>query len=80
MAGTATDSKAGDSLQGQRKEVHHGRTAAAWVGSMVAMVAFILGGVAVVIQFWPLFWAAVALLVIGLVATRVLQVTGHGAT
>lgn len=69
-----------DSPSGPAKHIHHGRTAAAWVGSMVAMVAFLIGGIAVVMQFWPLFWGAVILLVVGLVVTRVLQVTGHGAT
>ena len=61
------------------KHVHHGRTAAAWAGSMLAMVAFILGGVAVMMQNWVLFGVAVVILVVGLVATKVLQVRGHGA-
>ena len=31
------------------KHVHHGRTLAAWIGTTLALVAFILGGIAVVI-------------------------------
>jgi uncharacterized membrane protein YccF (DUF307 family) len=46
---------------------------------MLAMVAFILGGVAVMMQNWVLFGVAVLILVVGLVATKVLQVRGHGA-
>jgi hypothetical protein len=61
------------------KHVHHGRTVAAWVGTTVAMVAVIVGGIAVVIQNWPLFWASVGLVVVGLIATKVLQVMGYGA-
>ena len=61
------------------KHVHHGRTAAAWAGSMLAMVAFILGGVAVMMQNWVLFSVAVLLIVAALVATAVLQKLGHGA-
>ena len=61
------------------KHVHHGRTAAAWVGTSIAMAAFLLGGIAVVIQNWPMFWVSVALLVVSLIATKVLQVMGHGA-
>jgi uncharacterized membrane protein YidH (DUF202 family) len=61
------------------KHVHHGRTLAAWVGTSLALVAFILGAVGVVIQNWVLFWIAAALLVVGLVATVVLQKLGHGA-
>ena len=62
-----------------RKDVHHGRTLAAWVGTTVALVAFILGGIAVMIQNWPLFWISAGLLVLGLIATKVLQVMGYGA-
>ena len=61
------------------KHVHHGRTLAAWTGTSIAMVAFIVGGIAVVIQNWPLFWACVALLVVAVIATKVLQVMGYGA-
>jgi hypothetical protein len=61
------------------KHVHHGRTLAAWIGSTIAMVAFIVGGIAVIIQNWPLFWASVGLLVVAVIATKVLQVMGHGA-
>jgi hypothetical protein len=61
------------------KHVHHGRTTAAWVGTTIAMAAFLLGGIAVVIQNWPMFWISVALIVIALIATKVLQVMGHGA-
>jgi hypothetical protein len=61
------------------KHVHHGRTLAAWVGTTIATIAFIIGGIAVVIQLWPLFWVSVGLLVVALIATKVLQVMGHGA-
>ena len=61
------------------KHVHHGRTGAAWAGSMLAMVAFILGGIAVILQNWVLFSVAVLLIVAALVATAVLQRLGHGA-
>jgi hypothetical protein len=63
----------------QARHVHHGRTQAAWVGSMLAMVAFILGGVAVMMQNWILFAIAVVIIVVALVATKVLQVLGRGA-
>jgi hypothetical protein len=62
------------------KHVHHGRTAAAWAGTLIALVAFIIGGLAVVFQNWPLFWiGGVGLLIVSLIVTKVLQVTGHGA-
>lgn len=62
------------------KHVHHGRTIAAWTGSVLAMAAFVLGGIAMVLgPNWVLFSIAVAILVVALIATKVLQVMGHGA-
>lgn len=61
------------------RHVHHGRTAAAWAGSMLAMVAFIIGGIAVMMQNWVMFGVAVVILIAAAVATKVLQVRGHGA-
>jgi hypothetical protein len=67
------------SAAGPDKHVHHGRTGAAWVGSLVAMVATIMGGIGVMTQNWVLFWIAFAIMLVGLVAAKILQATGHGA-
>ena len=61
------------------KHVHHGRTLAAWTGAGVSLLAFILGGIAVVVPIWPLFWVSVGLIVVALIATVVLQRMGYGA-
>ena len=61
------------------KNVHHGRTVAAWTGSIIGLVAFIVGAIAVVIQNWPMFWGAVGLAVVALIVTVVLQRMGYGA-
>ena len=61
------------------KHVHHGRTLAAWTGSTIGLVAFIVGAIAVVIQNWPLFWAAGVLAAVALIVTVVLQRMGYGA-
>jgi len=61
------------------KHIHHGRTMAAWVGSLTATTAILIGGIALILQNWPMFWAGAVLLVLAVVATRVLQVMGHGA-
>jgi divalent metal cation (Fe/Co/Zn/Cd) transporter len=85
MAGTTQSQAAKSSASHDNKSshdnknIHHGRTLAAWVGSLVAMAAVLIGGIAVIMQNWPLFWGAVALLILGLIATKVLQVMGHGA-
>jgi fatty acid desaturase len=61
------------------KHVHHGRTLAAWIGSVIGLVAFIVGGIAVVLKYWPMFWGAVGLAVVALIVTVVLQRMGYGA-
>jgi hypothetical protein len=64
------------------RHVHHGRTLAAWAGSGIGLVAFILGGIALVMrpQNWTMFWAAVVLVVVALIVTVVLQRMGYGAS
>ena len=59
--------------------MHHGRTLAAWTGSTIALIAFIVGAIAVVLQNWPLFWASVVLAALSLIVTVVLQRMGYGA-
>lgn len=76
-AGRDTESR---SAAGADKHVHHGRTAAAWTGSLVAMLATIMGGIGVMMQNWVLFWIAAAVMLVGLVVAKVLQATGHGAS
>ena len=82
MAETAQDTthKSSDKSSNKpSKQIHHGRTWAAWVGSIVALIATIIGGVGVMMQNWPVFWVGVALLIAALIATKVLQKMGYGA-
>lgn len=61
------------------KEYHHGRTPAAWTGSIIAGVAFMLGAVAFMTgPNWTLLWASLVLLVLALVAGGVLKRMGYG--
>jgi len=61
------------------KHVHHGRTVAAWVGSLIALIGFIVGGLGLVFGNWTVFWIGGALLIVALIATVVLQKMGMGA-
>jgi membrane protein YdbS with pleckstrin-like domain len=79
MAGTAQHSDLTHPTNRRGRHVHHGRTLAAWAGSVVALIAFIVGGIAVVIQNWPLFWVSVALAVVAIIVTVILQRMGYGA-
>jgi VIT1/CCC1 family predicted Fe2+/Mn2+ transporter len=80
MAGTAQQPDLRTHTVNRRgQHVHHGRTLAAWIGSSIALVAFIVGAVAVVIPIWPLFWVSVGLAAVALIVTVVLQRMGYGA-
>jgi hypothetical protein len=79
MATTAQQSDVTYVTNRRGKHIHHGRTLAAWTGSGIALLAFILGGIAVVAKIWPLFWVSVGLIVVALIATVVLQRIGYGA-
>ena len=61
------------------REYHHGRTPAAWAGSIIAAVAFILGAVAFMVgPNWTLLWVSAVLLVLSLVTGGVLRRMGFG--
>jgi hypothetical protein len=79
MADTAQHSDLTRPTNRRGKHIHHGRTLAAWVGSGLGMLAFVIGGIAVVLQIWPLFWACVGLAAVALIVTVVLQRMGYGA-
>ena len=79
MATTAQRSDMTHVTNRRGKHVHHGRTLAAWAGASIALLAFIIGGIAVVAQIWPLFWVSVGLIVVSLIATVALQRMGYGA-
>lgn len=61
-------------------ETGHGNTVAAWVAVAIIMAAFIIGGIAILLAAWTLFWASVVLAVLGGVAGKVLQMMGFGQT
>lgn len=62
------------------KHVHHGQTPAAWAGSILAIVGFLLGGISLVIgPNWTLFVIAAVICTLALVAAGVLHAMGHGA-
>ena len=79
MADTAQHSNLTHPTDRHGRHIHHGRTLAAWTGSLIALVAFIVGGIAVVLPNWPLFWASVGLAAVSLIVTIVLQRLGYGA-
>ena len=58
----------------------HGSTPAAWTAVTIIMVAFLVGGLGVLIAQPWVFWAGVVLAVVGVVVGKVMQMMGMGAT
>jgi hypothetical protein len=57
----------------------HGSTPAAWTAVTIIMVAFVVGGIGVLVaQAW-LFWLGCALVLVGVVVGKVMQMMGMGA-
>ncbi len=57
----------------------HGSTPAAWTAVTIIMIAFVVGGVGVLISQPVVFWAGVVLAVVGIVVGKVMQMMGMGA-
>jgi hypothetical protein len=57
----------------------HGSTPAAWTAVTIIMIAFVVGGVGVLIASAPVFWAGVVLAVVGIIVGKVMQMMGMGA-
>ena len=59
----------------------HGNTPAAWTAVLVSLVGFVIGAVGMSVSplNWPLFWISVALAVVAIIVTVILQRMGYGA-
>ena len=60
---------------------NHGSTPAAWVAVLITLIAFVIGGVALVFSppNWTMFWIGVALLPVALIVGKVMSAMGLGA-
>ena len=57
----------------------HGHTPAAWTAVIVIFLGFVVGGLALMMQNWPLFWlGGVGLVVVGGILGKVMQMMGLG--
>ncbi|MFT4218612.1 MAG: HGxxPAAW family protein [Micropruina sp.] len=66
-------------MSGNGKHYHHGRTPAAWTGSMVSGVGFLLGTVAFLIgPNWVLVWISIAIILGGAVVGGIMSKMGMG--
>lgn len=58
---------------------NHGNTPAAWTFVSLAMLGFVVGGVALLLKpvSWPIFWVGVALCVLSLIVFPVMAKLGY---
>jgi hypothetical protein len=58
---------------------HHGNTPAAWTACTIVLVGFVVGGLGLVVESWPMFWVGVACAPIGVIVGVVMSKMGMGA-
>lgn len=61
------------------RTVHHGNTPAAWTTVVIITIAFVVGTLGVILGNWTVFWAGAALVVVGAIVGKVMQMMGLGA-
>lgn len=58
---------------------HHGSTPAAWTGMAITLVAFLVGGIGLLLESMPVFYVGLALAVLAAVVGGVMSRMGMGA-
>lgn len=61
-----------------KKRSHHGNTPAAWTTVTLAFLAFVVGGVGILMASATVFWAGVILFVVSGVVGKLMQMAGYG--
>ncbi len=58
---------------------HHGNTPAAWTAVVVALLAFVVAGIALMVGSWLMFWIGVALAPVAIVVLVIMSKMGMNA-
>jgi len=48
----------------------HGASIGSWIACLVIIAGFVVGGIAMVVWNWPMFWVGVGVLVVGCIFAR----------
>ena len=59
---------------------NHGNTPAAWTAVVVGLAGFVVAGIGLMVDAWPMFWVGVALVPVALVVLGVLNKMGYGSS
>ncbi len=52
----------------------HGASIKSWIACAVIVAGFIVGGVAMILWNWPMFWIGVAIVVVGCIFARAVHI------
>ncbi len=58
---------------------NHGSTPAAWTGVAIVLLGFVIGGIGLLIESWPVFWIGVACAPVGAIVGYAMGKMGLGA-
>lgn len=60
---------------------NHGNTPAAWTAVTLVLVGFVVGGIGLMMQSWPVFWVGVAFAPLGVIVGAIMsKMMGLGAS
>lgn len=57
---------------------NHGNSPAAWTTVTIALASFVVGGIGLMVDSWPVFWVGVALTPVAVVVGYVMTRLGYG--
>lgn len=60
------------------KYYHHGRSPAAWAGSITAAIGFIVASIGAIGPMWTILWIGVAIIAVAGIGTMILKAMGYG--
>ena len=52
----------------------HGASIGSWVACLVIIAGFLVGGLALIVWNWPVFWVGVGVVVVGAVIARAVHI------
>lgn len=58
---------------------NHGNTPAAWTAVTIMIIAFLIGGLGLILGISWMFWASFGVFVLGIIVGKVMQMAGMGA-
>ena len=58
---------------------NHGSTPAAWTAVIIMMLAFLVGGLGLILGISWMFWSSFAIFILGIIVGKVMQMAGLGA-